>query len=173
MNSSRMRTLVFCFSPLVVTACAGAPSTNTNRAGPADRAAIETAYQNWYAAWKTKDHMLAAKDYSDDAIWVNAFGMRRVGRKAIEQSLKDVFAMDFVMAGRSETVEKTVRFIPPNVALVTSAVEREGQKTSSGDDLPTRRTSHLRVFAKTAGSWKIVSHLISDARSKERPGHEE
>ena len=134
-------------------------------------AAIETAYQNWYTAWESKDPKLASQDYSDDAIWVNAFGMRQVGRQAIEQTLRKVFNMKFVMSGKSRTVEKTVRFINPSVALVTSGVERVGQQTASGEALPVRRTSHLRVFVKTSGKWQIVSHLISDARSKDQPGH--
>ena len=79
--------------------------------------------------------------------------------------------MDNVMAGKSKTVEKTVRFIDPDIALVTSRVERVGQQTRVSVDMPTRKTSHLRVFVKSAGKWQVVSHLISDARSKERPEH--
>jgi len=135
-----------------------------------DKKAIERAYQNWYTAWKTKDYKLASQDYSDDAIWVNAFGMRRVGREEIEITLKRVFDMANVTAGKSKTVEKTVRFIDPDIALVTSRVERIGQQTRAGKEF-TRKTSHLRVFVKSAGKWQIVSHLISDARSKERPEH--
>ena len=136
-----------------------------------DKKAIETAYQNWYTAWETKDYKLAAQDYSNDAFWVNAFGMKRTGRAEIENTLKEVFAMDFVMSGKSKTVEKTVRFIKPDVALVESRVEREGQEMKSGEKLETRKTSHLRVFAKSNGKWQIVSHLISDARDTERSEH--
>jgi len=136
-----------------------------------DRQAIETIYQNWYTAWETKDYKLASQDYSDDAIWVNAFGGRCVGRAEIEATLKRVFGMSSVMAGQSATVEKTVRFIDPDVALVTSRIERVGQKMPTGTTLPTRHTSHLRVFARSDGKWQIVSHLISDARSKATPEH--
>ena len=79
--------------------------------------------------------------------------------------------MDNVMAGKSKTVEKTVKFINPDIALVTSRVERVGQQTRAGEEMPTRKTSHLRVFVKSGGRWQIVSHLISAARSKERPEH--
>lgn len=135
-----------------------------------DKKAIERIYQNWYTAWKTKDYKLASQDYSGEAIWVNAFGMRRVGREEIEITLKRVFDMNNVMAGKSKTVEKTVKFINPEVALVTSRIERVGQQTRAGEDF-TRKTTHLRVFVKSRGTWQIVSHLISDARSKERPEH--
>ena len=52
--------------------------------------AIERAYDNWYRGWETKDHELAARDYSDDAIWVNAFGMKRVGRAAAKAKTQAV-----------------------------------------------------------------------------------
>jgi uncharacterized protein (TIGR02246 family) len=133
-----------------------------------DKKSIEKAYDNWYRAWETKDHKLAAQDYSDDAIWVNAFGMKRVGREEIEKTLKEVFAMGSVMAGKSNTVEKTVKFIKPDVALVSSRIEREGQKMPSGEELGTRQTTHLRVFVKQNEQWQIVSHLISDARAREQ-----
>jgi hypothetical protein len=68
------------------------------------------------------------------------------------------------MAGESETAEKTVKFIRTDVAVVSSLVEREGQKAPSGEVMKTRKTSHLRVFVKTNGKWQIVNHLISDAR---------
>jgi len=136
-----------------------------------DRKAIESAYDNWYSAWETKSSQLAAQDYSDDAFWVNAFGARRTGRAEIEDTLSQVFALDFVMAGKSRTVEKTIRFLKPDVALVESRVQREGQKTGSGEDLGTRNTTHLRVFFKSDGKWQIVSHLISDARSTESREH--
>ena len=133
-----------------------------------DKKAIETAYDNWYMGWEKKDYKLASQDYSDDAIWVNAFGMKRVGREAIEKTLKEVFGMDFVMAGESKTVERTVKFIKPDVAVVTSLIEREGQEMPSGEKMDTRKTSHLRVFVKSNGKWQITSHLISDARDTER-----
>ena len=97
--------------------------------------------------------------------------MKRTGRVEIEKTLKEVFGMDFVMAGKSETVEKNVRFVKPEVAIVTSRVEREGQESGSGEKMETRKTSHLRVFVKSAGKWQIVSHLISDARNTERQEH--
>ena len=84
--------------------------------------------------------------------------------------LKQVFALDFVMAGESRTVEKEITFVRPDVALLTNRVERVGQKTAAGAEF-TRSTSHLRVFVKSDGRWEIVNHLISDARSRGRAEH--
>jgi len=135
-----------------------------------DQALIEQAIENWNKAWQTKDSKLAAQDYSDDADWTNAFGMKRKGRAEIEKVLAEVFALPFVMAGKSKTVEQSVRFINPDVALVITRVERVGQRVPSGAEPGTRQTSHLRVLVKSKGHWKIISHLISDARDTEQRG---
>jgi uncharacterized protein (TIGR02246 family) len=136
-----------------------------------DQALIEQVIENWNKAWQTKDAKLAAQDYSDDADWTNAFGMKKKGRAEIEKMLAEVFSLPFVMAGQSRTAEQSVRSIKPDVALVVTRVERAGQRTSSGLELGTRQTSHLRVLMKSDGGWKIVSHLISDARDTERREH--
>lgn len=138
---------------------------------PADRAAVLAAIGRWDTAWATKDHELGAQDYADDAHWVNAFGMERSGRAAISDTLKEVFALPFVMSGQSEPMVDSVRFLDDDAAVVESKVERRGQSASSGEALGVRRTSHLRVFQKRSGQWLIVSHLISDARDRERPAH--
>jgi uncharacterized protein (TIGR02246 family) len=172
----KYRNFVLAIAVLFMFSCSNSVSesnVNTKISEPVaetaeDKKAIETAYDNWYTGWEKKDHKLASQDYSDDAIWVNAFGMKRVGREEIEKTLKEVFGMDFVMAGESKTVEKTVKFIKPDVAIITSLIEREGQEMPSGEKMDTRKTSHLRVFVKSNGKWQIVSHLISDARDTER-----
>jgi uncharacterized protein (TIGR02246 family) len=136
-----------------------------------DQPAIEQVIENWNRAWQTKDPKLAAQDYSDDADWTNAFGMKRKGRTEIEKILTEVFALPFVMAGQSRTLEQSVKLIKPDVALVTTLVERTGQQVGSGAELGPRQTSHLRVLIKSKGRWKIISHLISDARHTEQRGH--
>jgi len=142
-----------------------------NKTSKGDQLLIEKAIENWNKAWQTKNFKLAAQDYSDDADWTNAFGMKRKGRVEVEKVLAEVFALPFVMSGQSKTVEQTVKFIKPDVALVITRVERVGQKVPSGTELGARQTSHLRVFVKSKEKWKIISHLISDARDTEQPKH--
>ena len=96
---------------------------------------------------------------------------KRIGRAEIEKVLAEVFALPFVMAGESTTVEQSVKFIKPDVALVITRVERKGQQVASGTALGTRQTSHLRVLVGSGKEWKIVSHLISDARDTEQEKH--
>jgi uncharacterized protein (TIGR02246 family) len=136
-----------------------------------DSQLFEKVIENWNQGWLKKDAKLAAKDYSDDADWTNAFGMKKKGRAEIQQFLTEVFSLPFVMAGQSKTAEQSVRMVTPNVAIVTTRVERVGQLTPTGEQLGTRQTSHVRVLLKAGNEWKIISHLISDARDPERREH--
>ena len=141
------------------------------RVSQTERAKLEQAVANWDRSWNTKDPVLASQDYTDDADWTNAFGMKRKGRGEIRKLLTEVFATPFVMTGQSKTVEQSVRLVSRDVALVNTVVERTGQQTPSGAELGPRRTSHLRVFVRSGGQWKITSHLISDARDTASRAH--
>ncbi len=136
-----------------------------------DRDQVVAAIDRWDRGWQVKDPLLATQDYADDALWVNAFGMRRLGRKAIHDTLGEVFALPFVTAGNSETMAHDVRFLAGDVAVVATKVERKGQKSPSGEELGIRHTTHLRVFQKREDEWVILSHLISDARDTGKAAH--
>jgi uncharacterized protein (TIGR02246 family) len=136
-----------------------------------DRAAILAAVEDWDVAWKTRDAALAARNYAPDAEWTNAFGMSRRGEVEIRKLLDEVFALPFVMSGESKTVDQVLRILKPDVVLVVTRVERVGQRSPSGGEVGTRRTTHHRVFQKRGGRWQIVSHLISDARDTQQPAH--
>jgi uncharacterized protein (TIGR02246 family) len=139
--------------------------------GPADRQLVVAAIDRWDRAWEVKDPALGAQDYSEDADWVNAFGMQRAGRGAIQDTLAEVFGLPFVAAGESRTMAHDVRFLGDDVAVVATRVERRGQLSPAGESLGVRHTSHLRVFERREGRWLIVSHLISDARDRQAPAH--
>ena len=162
--------LIFLLAMMIAVAVYS-PVIAQKRISKDDQVKIEQAVANWDKAWNTKDATLASQDYADDAAWTNAFGMKRRGRTEIQKFLTEVFATPFVMTGQSKTVEQSVRLVSRDVALVHTLVERTGQQTRSGADLGTRRTSHLRVFVRSQGRWKITSHLISDARDTAARAH--
>ena len=119
---------------------------------------------DWNKAWKIKDPLLAAKWYSNDADFTNAFGFSMIGKEAIEEYLSRVFKMDFVMAGDSEQTSLKLKNISENSVLVISTISRKGQKLNDNSELGSRSTTHHRLFQKDK-HWSIVAHLISDARS--------
>jgi len=143
---------------------------NSQNISEKDSLEINEKVDDWNKAWKIKDASLAAKWYSNDADFTNAFGFSMIGKSEIELYLTRVFKMDFVMAGNSEQTSIKLKYIAKNTILVISTIEREGQKLSDGEELGPRRTTHHRLFYKK-DSWKIVAHLISDARSIETNKH--
>lgn len=136
-----------------------------------DSLQIHSMIEDWNKAWEIKDHVLAAKWYSVDARFTNAFGDKRNGQKDVEALLKEVFSLPFVMAGKSETTEHRFQVLDNNNVIVHTAVVRKGQQMPDGSVLPDRMTTHLRVFQKGEEGWKIKAHLISDARDKQSPKH--
>ena len=131
---------------------------------PKDSTMIADHLQDWMKAWQTKDPLLAAKWYSDSAEWTNAFGMRRIGKAAIEKFLTEVFSLTNVMEGKSTVKENSYISITNEVILLRTVVERKGQKIVSGEEMDVRNTIHHRIFKKFNGQWLIVAHLIADER---------
>nr|WP_299383464.1 hypothetical protein [Allomuricauda sp.] len=131
---------------------------------PKDSLEIVQKIEDWNRAWKTKDAVLAAKWYSADAEFTNAFGFSMLGKNAIESYLTRVFKMDFVMAGESEQTSLKLLPISENVVLAVSTISRKGQRLSDNSALGDRKTTHHRLFQNREG-WQLVAHLISDARS--------
>jgi uncharacterized protein (TIGR02246 family) len=145
------------------------PASGQSYAAPPDSAAIFSAVEHWERAWEVHDPVLAASDYSDDADWTNAFGMRRGGRAEIQSLLTEVFGLPFVMAGRTDYEYHDLRFLSRTIAVLRSRALRDGQQLPNGTVEDTRRTNHLRVFEKRDGTWLIVSHLIGDERTPGEP----
>lgn len=136
-----------------------------------DSLQIQSIIDDWNKAWDVKDYVLAAKGYSVDARFTNAFGDKRFGQKEIEALLKKVFALPFVMSGKSKTTEHKYQVLSNNHVIVHTAVIRKGQQMPDNTVLPDRQTTHLRVFQRDKNKWETVAHLISDARDKPSAKH--
>ena len=159
-----MRIIIF-FSVLCLSL-----SANGQVVSQLDSISIVNKIDDWNKAWKIKDHVLAAKWYSNDAEFTNAFGFNRIGRNAIEEYLGVVFKMDFVMAGESEQTSLKLKPLSDDIVLAISTISRTGQQMSDESELGPRRTTHHRLF-KRENNWQIVGHLISDARSTKSKDH--
>lgn len=130
----------------------------------ADSTAIVQAIARWERGWEIYDAELAARDYSSDADWTNAFGMRRIGRDSIQALLRRVFEVPAVTAGATRYEYHDLRFLGETIAMLRSKAIREGQQLADGAT-EIRRINHLRVFARVDGQWTIVSHLVADERT--------
>ncbi|GAA4299001.1 nuclear transport factor 2 family protein [Nibribacter koreensis] len=158
---------VFVLISLLVIALASKAQT----LAPNDSLQIQSMIQDWNKAWEVKDYKLASKWYSKDARFTNAFGDKRNGQKEVEALLKEVFALPFVMSGKSETAEHRYQVLSNNNVIVHTAVVRKGQQMPDGSVLSDRQTTHLRVLQRDTNGWKIKAHLISDARDKQSSKH--
>ncbi len=132
-----------------------------------DSSQIVSVINEWDQGWKIKDYTLASKGYGEDSRFTNAFGDKRVGQKAVEALLKEVFSLPFVMSGESQTAGHTFKVLRNDVIVVETLVVRLGQRLPDGSSISERMTTHLRVFNKSKNSWLIEAHLISDARDKQ------
>jgi len=148
----------------------GIGQINSQNVSKTDSIQIIKKVDDWNKAWKIKDASLAAKWYSHDADFTNAFGFSMIGKESIEEYLSRVFKMDFVMAGNSEQTSLKLKYISENSVLVISTISRKGQKSNDNSELGPRRTTHHRLFQKE-NDWMIVAHLISDARSIKTKKH--
>lgn len=140
-------------------------SARANDLAEADRDAVMQALHRWEQAWVEKNAELAARDYSDDADWTNAFGMRRIGREEIQKLLERVFQLPFVMAGSTVYEYHDFTYLGPTTVLLRSRSIRTNQQLDNGETQPPRHINHLRVFSKRDGRWVIISHLIADERT--------
>lgn len=129
-----------------------------------DRRAVEAAVENWMNAWERRDPDLAVCDYAEKTDWTNVFGVTCTSRAELRTVVADMFSQPHVMAGHDTVIGQDIRFIGADVALAKTRVERHGQLLGTGEPMGTRHTTHLRVLVRGDDGWKIVSHLISDAR---------
>jgi uncharacterized protein (TIGR02246 family) len=117
--------------------------------------------------------------YAQDADWTNAFGTTKHGRDEIVSYLELLFADEHFGAGRLVgPPQVSIRFLGDDVAVVKTYIEREGQQSVEGAELPIRRNHSLKVLERQDGRWLIVSEIYMDARedqtlarpSTRRPG---
>jgi|GEM_PF-794538 len=132
---------------------------------PEDEQAVGELMLTLAAAFKDSDASGIEDLYSSDADWTNAFGTSRRGAAAISAYLTKLFADRHFADGRPVgPPQASFRFITPDVCVVKTYVAREGQQTSAGDPLPTRRNHSLKVLRRDAAGWKIISDMYMDAR---------
>ncbi|MDX2260099.1 MAG: SgcJ/EcaC family oxidoreductase [Gemmatimonadales bacterium] len=121
-------------------------------------------------AQRTHDAHAERAIYAPDAVWINAFGRRRVGPDSIAAFLGRLYADSGYAASRLVRAEvPDVRFIRPDVAVVHEYHEREGQRLADGTVIPLRRVHTTMVLAKEGGRWLVHYLSIGDERERSTP----
>jgi uncharacterized protein (TIGR02246 family) len=132
---------------------------------PEDQQAVGEAMTRLANAFRSLDASGLEALYSEDADWTNAFGTTKHGAAEIAAYLAQLFADPHFAAGTPlGPPQASMRFVTDDVAVVKTYIEREGQQTSDGGQLPVRRNHSLKVFRREAAGWRIVSDIYMDAR---------
>lgn len=152
---------------------AGSPAPNqaaTVQIGTAENeAAIRAIVNHWQQSWDNFDPSVLQGDYADDADWLNAFGVRIKGGAKIVEFVSRVVKRPNVQGRHTTWEEPAVRFVRPDVALVSRDYKTTGHKTLDGKELPLRTTHSTWVLIKDGGKWRIESQVISDDNAAAAP----
>ena len=134
----------------------------------ADSIAVLQVIERRTEAMRSHDAHTERTVYAADAVWINAFGRRRMGPDSIEAFLSRLYADSGYAASRMAREEAPeVWFIRPDVAVVHEYHEREGQSLGDGTVIPVRRVHTTFVLSKESGRWLVRYQFIGDER--ERP----
>jgi uncharacterized protein (TIGR02246 family) len=144
---------------LSVLPCAGHAQART-----ADSIAILQLVARRAEAIRTRNAELQRPAYAPDAVWINAFGVRRTGRDSIVAFLGGLYADSGFRESRLvRAAPPEVLFIRPDVAVVHDFQESQGQRLRNGEVVD-RRVHTTFVMSKEQGRWLIRYQQIADER---------
>ena len=121
-----------------------------------DLAAIREVITQTTAAFDRHDAKAFARYYTPDARLVTVRGESMVGTAEIENGLAAIFATR-AKAVNLETLDVSIRFIRPDVAVAHVLNELSGLTSPNGETLPAHRELSIRVFVKNAGVWRVAA----------------
>jgi uncharacterized protein (TIGR02246 family) len=107
-------------------------------------------------AFSKHDARAWAQYCTEDAQLVTVRGESMKGRAQIEKGLATIFET----RGRNvrlKTMDVSVRFIRPDVALVHVTNELGGLLSPEGRTQPSHQELSIRVFVKDQGAWRITA----------------
>jgi uncharacterized protein (TIGR02246 family) len=139
-------------------AIAGFSSLTTARAeiqgAPEDVAAINAILDENVVALNRHDP--TAKQYTADAEFTNVAGIHVKGAAAIEKFMTAGFATR-LKAATWKPVDRTIRFIRPDVAIVHATAEISGFSNPDGSTVPPHNELSIRIFEKDGGIWRVAA----------------
>jgi uncharacterized protein (TIGR02246 family) len=121
-----------------------------------DEAAIRKVIVEMTEGFNNHDGKAAARMYAPDARFVTVRGDMMNGQAGIEKGLSAILTSRAKNATQ-RTIDITVRFIRPDVALANVTNELSGLVAPDGHELPSQQERSLRVFVKDAGIWQVAA----------------
>lgn len=121
-----------------------------------DEDAIRKVIVEMTTGFNSHDGRAASIMYASDAKLVTVRGEVMNGRGEIEKGLSSIFATRARNA-KHRTLDVSVRFVRPDVALAHVTNELSGLVSPDGKELPSHHELSLRVFAKEDGQWRVAA----------------
>lgn len=133
-----------------------------------DEEAIKKVIAGTTDAFNRHDAKAFASFYTPDAELVTVRGERMRGAAEIEKGLAAIFATR-AKAVALTTLDTTVRFIRPDVAVAHVTNELSGLVSPGGEQLPAHRELSIRVLVKERGRWLVTAFHNTMVRPFEPP----
>jgi uncharacterized protein (TIGR02246 family) len=121
---------------------------------PQDVVAIEAVIAEMTDAFNKHDAVAASRMYTPDAEFTNVAGRTAKGSAEIEKFLAAGFATR-LKASTQKTMNVTIRFIRPDVAIAHITNEITGFLNADGSTESSHRELSIRVFQKEDGIWRV------------------
>jgi uncharacterized protein (TIGR02246 family) len=122
----------------------------------AEEAAVRQVITEMTEGFNRHDGKAASRMYQPNARLVTVRGEVMEGEAAIEQGLTSIFQTRARNATH-QTVDLTIRFLRPDIALAYVRNELSGLIAPDGQPLPSHQELSLRVFIKEGGHWQVAA----------------
>jgi uncharacterized protein (TIGR02246 family) len=141
------------------------PAAAQTRDTARDEEVIKKVIDGLNESFQKRDPQLRANLFTEDGVFINAFGMQRDGKAAIEQFWKELFATGTFNQTEVKITEMKIRFLTPDVAIVDRFEEATGQRGIETNRLLPPRRIHLTLIMKRSGDrWLMAYYSAADLR---------
>lgn len=123
---------------------------------PADEEAVRKLIVEMTEGFNRHDARASTRMYLSDADLVTVRGERFRGTVEFEKGLASIFATR-AREATHRTLNVSVRFIRPDVALAHVTNELSGLIAPDGQRPPPHQELSLRVFVKEDGAWRVAA----------------
>jgi uncharacterized protein (TIGR02246 family) len=168
------RILISTFLPIAIAGCVFGYTVKCSAQSPGvreDEEAIKKVIVGTTEAFNQHDAKAFIRFYTQDAELVTVRGERMKGAAEIEKGLAAIFATR-ARAVTLRTLDVSVRFIRPDVAVAHVTNELSGLVSAAGEPLPPHRELSIRVMAKEQGRWLVTAFHNTIVRPFEPPARE-
>lgn len=151
----RCWSVVVAFALTSFAGCSTVPSTS-NQGTREDEEAIRKVIVEMTEGFNKHDARASTRMYTPDADLITVRGERFRGTTEFEKGLASIFATR-AREATHRTLNVSVRFIRPDVALAHVTNELSGLIAPDGARPPPHQELSLRVFVKDGNDWRVAA----------------